>query len=651
MSPGDPSLSDRLGLVGASLRRFVRSLLFIPTCAVVLIVVLAALRLNGSSIGVVAADTDASPQAAFELRPLRSDEWHLRTPMVVRQAANGFAKSSDVGMGVHDVGVLLDFPVRSYAAIVKPNSWPYFVVGVERAFAAEWWLTVLGPFLGVYAVLAAITRTRLIPALSGLLATAAPVMAWWTVPWLGLSVLFGGLMAALVIVAGRIRGRSRYVLFGLGGWAGACLAAQLYLPWAIPLGLLFAAIAVSQLTRSFDGWKQFVGAASCCLGVFAILLAVFYKAHHVALDALADSVYPGHRSTTSAGGLPELMFDAPFDSLSFHGSSTIVGGTNQSEASSGLMLWFPIAIVGGGFAGLRSRSGAAKALAVTLIAALVFAVWALLPVPSALGGLLGLTRVQGSRLVAPLTVASAIAAGLYAHRLRTDGRFRPPGNRIAIASASFVALTGWAATRLPIDGVPLGPGRVLLLIALFGSVTWMILSGRAALGLAAACALLLFSTARVNPLQVGLGPLLDGPLISQVERIRATDHDARWGSSNDDPIASAVLTAANVPLANGVDLYAVPDTWHRIDPTDAAEPAWNRFANVDLAIDDSLASPTVVAAQPDLILITTPSCAGALQALDIAFVTQTHEMSLPCLRERSRPAAPGERWIYEVVTP
>ena len=610
---------------------------------------LAALRLNGSSIGLIAAETDASPQVAFELRPLRSDEWHVRTPMIVRQAGSDFAKSADVGVGGHDVGVLLDFPVRSYAAVVKPNSWPYFVVGVERAFAAEWWLTVLGPFLGVYAVLAVITRSRLVPALSGLLATAAPVMAWWTVPWLGLSVLYGGLMAALVIRAGQVQGRSRSILFGIGGWAGACLVAQLYLPWVIPLGLLFAAVAVSQLTRSFTTWRQLAAAASCWLGVFSLLLAVFYKAHHVALDALVDSVYPGRRSTTSAGGLPELMFDAPFDSLSFHGSSTIVGGTNQSEASSGLMLWFPIAIVGGGFAGFRSYSRPGKALTAVLIAALVFAAWALLPVPSVLGGLLGLTKVQGSRMVVPLTVASALAAGLYADLVRRDGWFRPPGNRVAIATAAFVAVTGWAATRLPIDGARPGPGRVLLLIALFGAATWMILTSRVVLGLATACALLLFSTARVNPLQVGLGPLTSSPLIAQVERIQSTDRSARWASSNDDPIASAVLTAAGLPLANGVDLYAIPDAWHRIDPTDAAEQAWNRFANVDISIDNSLAEPTIAAVQPDLILITTPSCAGVLQALEVSFVTQMHEVSLPCLRERSRPATAGERWIYEVV--
>jgi hypothetical protein len=366
-------------------------------------------------------------------------------------------------------------------------------------------------------------------------------------------------MAAMVIVGGRTRSRWRYVLFALGGWAGACCAMELYLPWVIPLGVLFAAVAVSQLTRAFKTWKEFAAAAACGVGVFVVLVALFYRAHHVALEAISNSVYPGRRSTDSGGGSPVLMFGAPFDSQTFHVSSTVIAGTNQSEAASGLMLWFPIAMVGGGFEGIRSRSGAAKALAVTLLMSLVFAAWALLPVPAWLGGLIGLTRVQGSRIVVPLTIASALAAGLYAHRLRTDGSFRPAPNRIAIGVASFVAITGWAALQISVDAVFMSPARIIVLVTLFSVATWLVLSGRAVIGLAAACILLLFSTARVNPLQVGLGPLTNNPILGQVQAIQADHPAARWASVNGDVIDYAVLTASGVPLANGVDLYAVPD--------------------------------------------------------------------------------------------
>lgn len=629
------------------LARWSRSVLLIPVCTLLLIVLLAGLRVNGSSIGLV-AENDPSPQALFQPRSIRSDEWHLRTPMVVHQATLDFSRTSDIGIGVHDVGTLLDFPVRSPAALVKPNSWPYFVVGVEHAFAFEWWLTVFGPFLGVYAVLAVLTRSRAISALSGVLAAAAPVAAWWTVPWLGLSVLYAGLMAALVTLAAQTVGRRRYVLFALGGWAGACLVAQLYLPWVVPLALLFGAITVSQLVRAFRSWKQFAAAATCCLGTFAVLMAIFYREHHVALRAIEASVYPGRRTTTSGGGSAALIFGSPFDVFTLRGTP-VVSGTNQSEAASGLMLWFPIALVGGGFSGIRSRSGASRALAVVLAAAVVFFAWAVLPVPATLGRLLGLTVVQGSRMVVPLTIAGALAAGLYLHRMREDGSFRPTANRVAIGTAGFVFVTGWASTQMSIDGVPLPRAKVLVLILLFGAATWTVLKGRAVLGLGAAGLLLLFSTARVNPVQIGLGPLIHNPLVAQVDKIQASNPGARWASANGDIVGFAVLTAAGVPAATGVDLYAVPDTWHLLDPTDAAEPVWNRFANIDVSIDNSLAAPQLVSPQSDLILIVTPSCDGVLQALDIRFITETDQVSLPCLTERARPSVTGERWIYEIT--
>jgi hypothetical protein len=628
------------------LRRWSRSLLFIPALVLLAIVILAAFRVNGSSIGAL-SETDPSPQALFHVRPIRSDEWHLRTPMVVHQAALDFARTSDIGMGVHDVGTLLDFPVRSPAVVVKPNSWPYFVVGVEHAFAFEWWLTVLGPFLGVYATLAVLTRSRAVSALSGVLASAAPVAAWWTVPWLGLSVLYAGVMAAAVIRGAQLQDRRRYVLFVLGGWAAACFVAQLYLPWIVPLGLLFGAIIVTQLPRAFRRWRPFAAAAVCCIGTFAVLLAIFFREHQVAIKAIQDSVYPGRRTTTSGFGSPVLMFDAPFDWLSLHARET-VSTTNQSEASSGLMLWFPIALVGGGFSGIRSRIGANRALAVVLAVALILTAWALLPVPTTLGKLLGLTVVQGSRIVVGLTIAGALAAGLYVHRLRTDPTFRPPRSRLIIAALTFAAFTAWSGAHMTIDDLPLPTAKVLLLTLLFSAAVLAMLHGRLVLGIGAACALTLFSTARVNPVQIGLDPLTRNPLMAQVRAVQATSPGARWAAMHGDIVGFSVLAASGVPASTGFDLYAVPDVWHRFDPTDASEHVWNRVANIDISIDNSVAQPQIVSPVADLILIVTPSCNGVLQALGVRYITDTDPTDAPCLTEVDRPDRVGERWIYEV---
>src|SRR4051794_36041293 len=140
----------------------------IPIAVVVLILVLGVLKISGSSVA-LQSETDPSAQALGTPRPARIDEYNSRTALVIRQSKTDFTAVSALGVGTHDTGVLTDLPVKDLSAVLKPPTWPYFVLDVERAFAIEWWLTMLGPFLGVYALMMVLTRSRIIAALTGLL--------------------------------------------------------------------------------------------------------------------------------------------------------------------------------------------------------------------------------------------------------------------------------------------------------------------------------------------------------------------------------------------------------------------------------------------------------------------------------------------------
>ncbi|MCU1395087.1 MAG: hypothetical protein JWM34_3515 [Ilumatobacteraceae bacterium] len=640
------------------LSRWSRSLLLIPVCTVLAIVVLGCFRLSGSSIGMV-AENDPSPQAALQLRPNRSDEWRGRTPLVLRQSRNDFAAVTDVGMGAHDTGVLTDLPVKTPGAVLKPHTWIYFVIGVERAFAMEWWLTVLGPFLGIYALMAVLTRSRLISALTGLLVSAAPTLTWWTVPSAGLSVFYGALAAAAFVAALQAVGRRRYVYAGLAGWLVGCFVAMLYLPYLIPLALLFGLVAVVQLRGQLGGhlagwrthWKRLTGILASGSAVFLIGLAIYLRDHHTALTAITNSVYPGHRVTHSAGGRPVLMFDAPFDVFTTNRPVSDVMGTNQSEVASGLMLWLPVGIAGGSFSGFRSREAGARALAAVMTVAVVLVGWAILPLPDKFGLVLGLTNVQGSRLVLPLTVAGAMAAGLYVHRMHTDGSFRPIRGRMVVGTVVFAFVTGWVATQIVVDSVAPSRRAIMLLIAAVVVVTFLILDGRTVLGLGGACLLLLFSAVRVNPLQVGLTPLTASPLMHQIDAIRAKDPSALWAASGGDTNGVSILMASGADSLTGISWYADPAMWEQIDPTNASKNAWDRFAYLNLYIDDTQRATSIQLPADDTVSIVTPACTGALQALHVQYVISVQPIGSACLQAVAQPAATGERWIYTVTEP
>jgi hypothetical protein len=633
-------------------RRWSRSLLFIPICTVIVIILLGMLRLNGSSIGVLAENYPA--QSALTARPNRSDEFRGRTPLVLRQAANDFAAVTDVGMGEHDTGVLSDLPVKSAGSILKPHSWVYFVVDVERAFSIEWWLTVLGPFLGVYALLAVLTKSSLISALAGLLVSAAPTLTWWTVPSAGLPVLYGGLAVAAFIAALRSPGRMRFVLGAVAGWLTGCFAAILYLPYLVPLALLFGAVALSQLrghlgTRrpgKAHDWIRLATIVASGAAAFAVGMALYLRDHHAALSTIHDSVYPGHRVTKSSGGSPVLMFDTPFDVFTTSQAGPDVYGTNPSEAASGLMLWLPIGIAGGAFTGFRTRHPGARALSAVMIVSVLFVAWALLPVPDKIGALTGLTSVQGSRLVLPLTVAGALAAGLYVHRMRTDGAFRPSRDRAIVATVAFVFVTGALVAKYTINDLAPPRGEVMLLIAVLAAVTYLILRGRAAWGLGGACALLLFSAVRVNPIQLGLGPLTETPFAHQIDAIQTRDPNSLWSVTNLDFRAVATVMASGVRSVTGVSWYGNPQMWKEIDPTGARHDVWDRFAYIDMIIDETATETQIELTVADSISIVTPTCNGALQELDVTYLVTDAAIYSPCLELIDSPDIDGERFIY-----
>src|SRR5690606_22772541 len=141
-----------------------------------------------------------------------------------------------------------------------------------------------------------------------------------------------------------------------------------------------------------DAWRSWAAVVGMTIAVAAVGIAVFVLDHRSALAAISQSRYPGDRVLGSGEALPELLCGGPFDLLSARRQFVDVNQTNQSEAASGLMLWLPIAVMGGAIGWWRRGTRIGRALIAVLVASGVLAAWALVPVPTRLGGLLGLTN-------------------------------------------------------------------------------------------------------------------------------------------------------------------------------------------------------------------------------------------------------------------
>lgn len=650
-APREPERSEERGR--GRTRRALASPLVLPVAVLLAVLVAAAAGINGSSVALLAEG--GTTRTVGEVRSVRSDEWRGRTPLVVRQSREGFPTVTDLGMGRHDTGVLSDLPVRAAPVVLRPHHLPYLAVDLERAFAFEWWFEVVGPLLGLYALMFVLTRDRLVAALTGLVAALAPVFGWWSTAGAGLMVLYGALAVSAFVVALRVVGWRRYLAATGAGWLAACGATLLYLPWLVPLGLILGAVALGEIVGVFQ--SRPAREALTALAPIAIVTgvvagagsALFLLAHGEALRAISGSVYPGHRISRGGEARLEQLLTAPFDVLATGRGAREVAAVNQSEAASGLMLGLPVVLAGGAFGGFRARTPAARALTAVSIVLVALGCWALLPVPTGLGRVLLLTSVPGKRMAMPLAVGGALAAGLYAHRARHEVAFRPRWWRAGCAGAAFAALTAYAAHGFTVDGDRVGPLVATAVAALVGVLAVATLRGRVVVGLGGACLVLAVSSVTINPLQRGLDPITRAPLLAQIDAVRVSHTSGRWVSTPGDEPGFAILAASGAAAASGTSWYADAPRWRRLDPSPAAERVWNRFAYVSVFIEDRTTGPVLrVGTTEDVVEVHLGSCDPALQRLGIRYLIATGPQGAACLRLLAEPGRPGERYLYEI---
>ncbi len=400
---------------------FIRSRAILPILAVLGgSVLLAAFRIQGSSVGVyddlLADPTTDSGLLQGPARPIRSDEWLVRTPWVLRQTANGFERYVLGGVGWHDAGLLADLPVLTWQMVLRPHHVGYFLLPAETAFALEWWMVQAVQFIGVYLLLYVLIRRPGVATACAALITLSPASQWWTGPATFLTLGYGCLAGAFAVLAVRNSLRVRRAVYAvLAAWSGAAFLVTLYPPWQIPVALTVGAACAAAIVRdcwpgsSRAGWIRLTTTLAVIVLGAGVLAALYVLDHREAISTVASTVYPGERVDERGGNVsPTRVFGGALDSFASDPSVSTINGVNPSENASGLYLIAPV-----GFAALvmlgtgRIRRGHLPLVALLGVGA-VLTSWMLLPLPSWLGSLLLLNRVPPGRLLLPTVLVGVL---------------------------------------------------------------------------------------------------------------------------------------------------------------------------------------------------------------------------------------------------
>ncbi len=598
-------------------------------------------NLNQSSVAVwndflpSAAATDSTLLGSA--RSIRSDEWLVFTPWMLSQAASGLP-SDNRNLGGQSTPLLTSMPVAHPVMWVQPEFWGFAMFGPERAISWHWMFKVFGLLTSAFVLLMLLTRNdSLISALGATWLWLSSFTQWWFSAGIP-EILIGFCltMSGVLYIAGAQR------LRGLVAGAtllvvGACtFALQMYPPFQIPLAWAGVAIVVGTL---FDAHareafavhaRRRVVAYAVAGAVIALVLAIFIVDVRPTVAAVLDTAYPGRRSSVGGSLGWWDLFNGAFE-LWRIGERRFPGGTNASEASDFVLL-FPVALMI--LVAIRKRARQFPVLIALTVFCVLLAAWAAVPLPEGaaqpVAAATMLSYVPPGRSIAGLGAASILLCCMVVAaqaRFRTATPTTPGTAAIAVGLSVLVTLQvgGWI---LRVDPGFMTGWRILMGCAVVGLGTAAMVMGRRR-WLAVMIVLVGLPGLAVNPVNQGLGPLVDRPVL---QAARLADDDGRW-------IALGNFTLAQALKASGLQVFGgatyVPDRgdMNSLDPSEAQADVWNRYAHIQVESAPGIDRPEFTLVQADHYVVRIDVCRdGPALGIDrAAYAGIAPEADMACL--------------------
>lgn len=678
------------------------------------VVILAGLDINGSSVGILTVQGTTDPSLlAGTPRAIRSDEASLSTPNAVGNVRRGYPDQPWIGLTpTYLPATSLDVPSASWTEAFKPQDWSLLVGrAISRGFSFHWWTQLAAAVLGLFALLVALTRRGWIAAGLAVVGGFTPYVAWWSLtPGLALGYLAGG--CALAVLAMRARSPGSTVLLGVGAGALAVAAAfVLYPPWLVSIGWVLVGILVGQAIDARVPWRRLLVTVGSAAAVAVPAVLVWYLQGEAAIAAQAGTYYPGSRTSQGGQGVVAWLFDAPVNpwvaaaphdalrSPSTNALGTLVG-SNQSEVSS---VWLPLPIlVVLVVAVLLALRGATRAVAVADVPAvadgsqvsgvpaaageempsavqparssdladtpplfwttigtscslLLLLTWSLLPLPAWFGKLTLLDRVPGARTALALGLGATVLLAIGATVLGRTRKSWPWVIVWVLAGIGTTWLMTWAGRALPWGVVGEPPLLTLTAVSAFFAAGFTLLMWRRAAPYAVTLLVVgsIASWALVNPWYVGLGPLTRDPLVRAMEPLAKGPRPARVAVYGSQTLA-ALVQSSGVEMLSDLTVYPDAQVWALLAPSQRV--LWNNYAKYRWVPDRSV-GPTavIVPVQGTMMRLLIDPCSPRTLALGMTWAVSSRPLvGYPCLSPydviRRGPGSRSLVYRYRVIT-
>lgn len=508
------------------------------------------------------------------------------------------------------------------------------IAPLEVKFAMREWFVYLRVFL-VIPLFFKILGLRL---RSGVLAAVAVSMTPLSV-WLGGSAAAMTAAAFLPLVCAglflkvfysTIRCR-RVFLFATGTYAlTSSVTAVDYPPWKWPMLLIFGSLVFMSLLNDY-GIRRLVWPLALLLIPVGLYQGIRWVVYRDQFAVVLNTVYPGKRRAGGGGGYGNVMA----------GAITWLMQTKKSRASATInpefafglnsLIW-PVVIYCPLLLVKCSEDKRRKAILASLLPTFIIILWVTAKWPTSLLKFNPLVFVTTDRAGQILGLVAVLLALMVAE-VRPE---LPLGTRVGLGVFATILVI---QQSLPDSLYWLGyfykqyPTNIawISVVVLAFCVFLFVIIRRPFLASVPIVLFLICSSVGIQPITVGLGPLVSSPLASEIRELKEVEPSALWGS---DPFwGDALVIAQGVTMLSGQQpLGPNVKRWSRLDPKREFTDIWNRGQSyVHFIWDRNEPSIRMSNPSPDVISVVISPCNSVLRRWKLRYL-MTEQAPGPCMK-------------------
>lgn len=385
-------------------------------------------------------------------RAIRSDEWMVLTPYYQIAVNNNFLMTNPLSPYQESLRSFQSLPILDWGLIFKPYHWGFFVLPPANALSLYYLLMTLS-FMAGWGILFRQFRLPLSISilLAGTLYFSPMTQTWWTTN-LGSFSLAPWAVLSWILIERRVL-RVSLTAYATATWA----LANAYPPFLYSIGFAMVALTVSIRTDKLNRKRLVDG-----LLALAAALGIFFLYFGDLIAIMRNTVYPGHRVSTSGGvGWPRMIAHL-LPGVTTRSYEPLPGIPNSNSAEITVLSTFLPALT----LALIDYSRLQKIIWEKRLKALAFSAffffiscWLMLYIPPVVAKLTGLSMVPTGRAVLAFGLMLNIicAVALARAGIRISGlRLLLLGAILFTGTALKLALSEVAATELYgfMDAIP-----------------------------------------------------------------------------------------------------------------------------------------------------------------------------------------------------